>query len=177
MGWLIQQGNGIAKKAPLEEKPSIPQSTAQTMNTVGFSFYVLPNNISNSALIPITVSPQPLAYVQAVIGINMVIIVRVSAGWRIKNIENETSCAVMFKIWRGEPVTGELVCSLLDDGESKSTNYKVTSFEHVDAGFIESSNTVYTLTAQLASGFGAEIVGCLTMTALGLELWQLSPLQ
>ncbi|MDR3540213.1 MAG: hypothetical protein P4L69_04490 [Desulfosporosinus sp.] len=169
MGWVIQQGNGIAKKAPVEEKPSIPKSTAKTMNTAGFSFYVLPNNISNSALIPISVSPQPLAYVQAATGINKMIIVRVSAGWRIKNVENDTYCAVMFKIWRGEPVTGELVCSLLDGGESKSTNYKVTSFEHVDAGFREFSNTVYTLTAQLATGSCAEIVGCLTMTALGLE--------
>lgn len=131
---------------------------------------MLPNNNSNSVLIPITVSPQPLAYVQAATGINKVIVVRVSAGWRIKNVDNETSCTVMFKIWRGEPVTGELICSVLDGGESKSTNYKVTSFEHVDGGFREFSNTVYTLTAQLDSGLGAEIVGCLTMTALGIEL-------
>ncbi|AET70371.1 hypothetical protein Desor_4977 [Desulfosporosinus orientis DSM 765] len=170
MGWVIQQGNGISKKDPIVEKPSIPQSSAQTMNTPGFSFYVLPNNISNSVLIPITVSPQPLAYVQAATGINKVIVVRVSAGWRIKNVDNETSCAVMFKLWRGEPVTGELICSLLDGGESISINYKATSFEHVDSGFREFSNTVYTLTAQLVSGFGAEIVGCLTMTAMGLEL-------
>ncbi|EHQ88499.1 hypothetical protein [Desulfosporosinus youngiae] len=170
MGWVIQQGNGIAKNVRIEEKPLIPQSTARTMNSEGFGYYVLPNNISDSALIPITESPQPLAYVQVATGINKVIIVRVSVGWRIKNVENETSCTVMFKIWRGEPVTGELICSLLDGGESKSTNYKVTSFEHVDAGFREFSKTVYTLTAQLASGIGAEIVGCLTMTALGLEL-------
>ncbi|MHB8125784.1 MAG: hypothetical protein ACYDEJ_09135 [Desulfitobacteriaceae bacterium] len=170
MGWVIKQDNGTAKKAEIEENHSITQSTDRTINAAEFSFYVLPNNISNSALIPITSSPQPLAYVRAATGINKVFIVRVSAGWRIEKVDNETYCAVMFKIWRGEPVTGELICSLLDGGESKSTNYKVTSFEHVDAGFREFSNTVYTLTAQLVSGFGAEIVGCLTMTALGLEL-------
>ena len=114
MGWVIQQGNGIAKKVPIEEKPSISQPTVQTMNIAGFSFYVLPNNNSNSALIPITEFPQPLAYVQAATGINNIIIVRVSVGWRINNVDNETYCSVMFKIWRGEPVTGELVCSLLD---------------------------------------------------------------
>lgn len=169
MGWVIKQDNGIAKKAPIVVNPLITKSSALTKYTAEFSFYGLPNNISNSALIPITVSPQPLAYVQAATGINKIIIVRVSAGWRIENVDNETYCSVMFKIWRGEPVTGKLVCSVLDGGESKSTIYKVTSFEHVDAGFRESSNAVYTLTAQLASGFGAEIVGCLTMTALGLE--------
>ncbi len=169
MGWVIKQDNGIAMKALIDQKPSITKSTDLTMKSAEFSFYVLPNNISNSALIPITQSPQPLAYVQAATGINKMIIIRVSVGWRIKNVDNETYCAVMFKIWRGEPMTGELVCSLLDGGETKSTNDKVTSFEHVDAGFREFSNTVYTLTAQLTSGAGAEIVGCLTMTALGLE--------
>ena len=169
MGLVIKQANGIAIKVPIGEKPSFTQSKSLTMKTTDFSFYVLPNNISNSALIPITQSPQPLAYVQAATGINKLIFIRVSVGWRIKNVDNEAHCAVLFRIWRGEPVTGELVCSLVDGGESKSTNYKATSFEHVDSGFREFSNTVYTLTAQLASESDVEIIGGLTMTALGLE--------
>jgi len=93
-------------------------------------------------------------------------------GWVIKQdngiakkapiVVNPLITSVMFKIWRGEPVTGKLVCSVLDGGESKSAIYKVTSFEHVDAGFRESWNAVYTLTAQLASGFGAEIDAIIT---------------
>lgn len=174
MGLVVRQSNGVAIKVPLGNKTLItqsivPTSIAATMNTSVFSFYVFPNNTSNSALIPITRSPQPLAYVQVTTGINKIILIRVSVGWRIKAADNETYCAVLFKIWRGEPVTGELVCSLLDGGESKSLHDKVTSFEHVDTGLKEFPNIVYTLTAQLASGSGAEVVGCLTMTALGLE--------
>ena len=176
MGLVVRQANGTVIKVPIDKKTMIPKSMvttstsiASTMKAPDFSFYVLPNNAANSALIPITRSPQPLAFVQVTTGINKITLIRVSVGWRIKAVDDETYCAVLFKIWRGEPVTGKLVCSLLDGGESKSVNDKVTSFEHVDVGLKEFSNTVYTLTAQLASGSGAEVVGCLTMTALVLD--------
>ncbi len=145
MGLVVRQANGTAIKVLIGNKtlitpPIVPISIASIMNTSEFSFYVLPNNTSNSALIPITRSPQPLAYVQATTGSNKVILIRVSVGWRIKAVDDETYCAVMFQIWRGEPVTGELVCSLLDGGESKSVHDKVTSFEHVDTGLKEFPN-------------------------------------
>ena len=69
MGLVVRQANGVAIKVPIGKKNLItqsivPTSIASKMNTSEFSFYVFPNNTSNSALIPITGSPQPLAYVQ-----------------------------------------------------------------------------------------------------------------
>lgn len=123
-------------------------------------FFVLPNNTAGSVLIPITNSPQPIAFLTVPIAANEVVSLRATVGW----VGTSGIANAIFKIWRGAPVTGTLINSSEESSESGIDRFKVTNLSHVDSGV--TGNITYTLTAELAEpGRSANIIGPLTFTA------------
>ena len=126
-----------------------------------FRFFVLRNNTAGSVLIPITNTPQPIAFVTTSLAANQVLSLRATIGWA--GTSGGIANAV-FKIWRGAPITGTLINSSEESSETSVDRFKVTNLAHVDSGF--TGNATYTLTAELLdTGRSANIIGPLTFTA------------
>lgn len=125
-----------------------------------FNYYVLPNNTSGSVIIPVAASPQPIAFITAPLSSNQAMSLRAVIGWHgLSGISN-----VVFKIWRGAPVTGTLINSSLESSESGLDRNKVTNLSHVDTGVF--GTVTYMLTAELLDAARpAEIIGPITFTA------------
>jgi len=134
------------------------------------NFYELPNNTTGGAAIPILGTPTPLAILTASTEINTAIALRATVGWMAQaNGINITR--VIFKIWRGAPVTGSLVVSVEDSGESNFDNNKVTTFGGIDFGFTGAQDVTYVLTAELTdAGAAARAIGGLTFTTIRYDL-------
>ncbi len=142
----------------------------------GLGFYQAPNNTACSMAIPLAMSPQPVALVTVKRKNDAMVVLRASIGWKtpgcsVGTIEDENRIKVLFEIRRETSVNGELICSVADSCTAGFDNYMATSFEHVDTGIpadTESDYITYTLAAQQLNqpGMRAEIIGCLTLTAL-----------
>ncbi len=129
------------------------------------NFYEFPNNVTGGAAIPILGTPTPLASLTANAGVNLAISLRATVGWMAQNVGRNTT-RVIFKIWRGAPVTGTLVVSVEDSGESVFDRDKVTTFSGVDSGFTGSQTVTYVLTAELPDALtAAQVIGGLTFTS------------
>lgn len=137
----------------------------ENANSPQFSFFTLPNNTVGGALIPILTTPTPLSAVTVQAAPGEATILRAGIGWMITpqpNIFN-TVAGVLFKLWRGAPITGTLVSSALDSGDSNFDNRKVTRLLHIDTGFTASQPVTYTLTAELTtSSSSVNVIGPLT---------------
>jgi len=135
-------------------------------NSPQFRFFTLPNNTAGGALIPILTTPTPLSAVTVQAAPGEATILRAGIGWMITpqpNIFN-TTAGILFKLWRGAPITGKLVSSALDSGDSNFDNRKVTRLSYIDTGFTASQPVTYTLTAELTSSSSSvNVIGPLTL--------------
>lgn len=125
-----------------------------------FKYYVLPNNISGSVVIPVAATPQPIATITTTLENNEAMSLRAVIGWYgLSGISN-----VIFKIWRGAPVTGTLINSSLESSESSRDRNKVTNLSHIDTGSF--GTVTYMITAELVDAARpANIIGPITFTA------------
>ena len=128
-----------------------------------FVFYELPNNNVNEASIPISTTPIPLASLTLDAAPDSVITLRSNVGWQAV-LGGRTN--VLFKLWRGAPITGSLICSAEESAESSFDRYRVTSFLHVDSGFTTSQRITYILTVETPDvGRTVNVIGPVTITA------------
>ncbi len=89
-------------------------------------------------------------------------ILRYSACWIVTGTST-SKVDMLFKIWRGAPITGTLIASADDSADAEGG--AVTSFSHVDSGFTSSQAITYVITAEVPdSDRTASIVGALTTT-------------
>lgn len=124
-------------------------------------YYELPNNTSQSVLIPISFQEQPIASLTPYLGSNQAASLNAMIGWQATGRTSVTR--VQFTIWRDAPFTGVSVCSFIDSCESVYDKFKVSNIAHVDTGFTPNQNTTYVLTAQLLNpDSAASIIGGLT---------------
>lgn len=131
-----------------------------------FSFYTLPMNTSEAVLIPITNTPTPLAAVTVTADQNEVVVIRAGIGWIARLVGGINVTGVLFKIWRGAPVTGELVASAEDIAESGFDNAVTTEFSQMVSGFTSSQTLTFVLTAETVSpNSRADVIGPLTFGA------------
>lgn len=137
---------------------------------MSYQFYTLPQNTSGAANIPIFNTPTPLASLTLTAGSgNNIATVRANIGWQAQPGGNVKQ--VLFKIWRGAPVTGELVCSVLDSAESGFDNVATTDFSQVVSGLTSDQPVTFVLTAEtVGTGTLAGVIGPLTFTAFGTNL-------
>ena len=131
---------------------------------MSFQYYTLPQNTSGAADIPIFNTPTPLASLTVAAGSgNNIATVSANIGWQAQNEPTR----VLFKIWRGAPVTGELVCSVQDSAESVVDNVATTDFSEVVSGLTSNQPVTFVLTAEtVGTGTLAKVIGPLTFTAL-----------
>ena len=135
-------------------------------------FFVLPNNTSGSVCIPLTLSPRPTTLACLTLRSDSecdTVFLTATVGWlAVTNGTCLDRVNVLFKIWRGSPVTGTLIFSADDSGESGFDSRKVTSFTHVDNR--PSRPHSYTLTAELPdAGSAATVIGPITFVAIEFE--------
>lgn len=125
-----------------------------------FNYYELPNNTSGSVTIPVSATPVPIAFITTTLNSNEAMSLRAVIGWfGLSGISN-----VVYKIWRGAPVTGTLINSSLESSESGLDRNKVTNLSHVDTGSF--GPVTYVLTAELVDAVRpANIAGPITFTA------------
>ncbi|MEL4106135.1 hypothetical protein AAFA46_04745 [Oscillospiraceae bacterium WX1] len=137
--------------------------TAFGTNLTVISYYELINNTVGGANIPIAQAPVPLAYFTVNVQAGQTVILRPSVCWNITG-SSLPKVDVLFKLWRGAPVTGTLVCSADDSADVERA--AVTSFSHVDSGFTAAQTVTYVLTAEAPDiNHAANITGALTVTA------------
>jgi len=137
-----------------------------SVQPVGASF-TLPRNTADSVSIPITTDGTPLAALTVETHPGLVVTLRAAIGWAIPLTSSNVVTPILFKIWRGAPVTGTLIYSARDSGESGRDYRKVTGLGHIDSGLTGSEPITYTLTAELTNlGTAANVVGPLTFTAV-----------
>lgn len=134
-----------------------------------FNFFVLPNNTNGAVNIPISsnaASPTILASLAIYADRDDVLWLTASVGWRADTgVVN-----VLFRIWRNAPVTGILIASALQGGDSNSEINYVTSFSHVDANFTHSRERLYFLTAEVTNAPNtATVRGPITFTATEID--------
>lgn len=151
----------------LNSTSTVTESTAHEE----FSFYQPPENTAGSMRIPVATSAQPVAFVSVKVKKDSLVALRAAIGWKAPEKDaGENRIVVVFEIWRETPLTSTLICSITDSSTAGTVNYKATSFEHVDTGVPDSSSDLvtYTLAARQLNqtGIPAEIIGCLTFTAL-----------
>ncbi len=140
------------------------------MSDESLNFYEFPNNVTGGAAVPILGIPTPLAALTVRAEANVAVSLRATVGWTAKS-RSVNYTPIIFKIWRGAPVTGVLVVSVQDSGESIFDRNKVTTFYGVDSGFTRPQDVTYVLTAELpGAGTAAQVIGGLTFTAVPLEL-------
>jgi len=86
------------------------------IENMSIQYYTLPQNTSGAVNIPIFNTPTPLAFITVTPGPgNDIVSVRANIGWQA--LTGRTT-QVIFKIWRGVPGTGQIVCSVQDSAES-----------------------------------------------------------
>jgi hypothetical protein len=140
------------------------------MSDGSLNFYEFPDNVTGGAAVPILGIPTPLATLTVRAEPNVAVSLRATVGWIAKS-RNVNYTPIIFKIWRGAPVTGLLVVSVEDSGESTFDRNKVTTFSGVDSGFTQPQDITYVLTAELpGSGTAAQAIGGLNFTSVPLEL-------
>lgn len=129
---------------------------------MSFQYYTLPQNTSGAVNIPIFNTPTPLAILTVAAGSgNDIATVRANIGWQAMNEPTQ----VIFKIWRGAPVTGQLVCSVQDSAESSFDDLATTDFSGVVSDLVTNQPVTFVLTAETVStGTQARVIGPLTMT-------------
>ena len=159
--------------------PEILKEVTTTSHDVcleNFRFFVLPSNTAGSVCIPITDSPTPRTLASLILRSDCEFdftALAATVGWQaVSEGRGIDRVSVLFKIWRGTPVTGQLIFSARDSAESDDDNRRVTSFTHVDTGFDFRSSRppVYFLTAELPNeGSAANVIGPITFTATEIE--------
>lgn len=129
---------------------------------MSIQYYTLPQNTSGSANIPILNTPTPLVILTVTPGSgNDIGTVRANIGWEALS----GTVQVIFKIWRGSPVTGQLVCSVQDSAERSFDNLVTTNFSGVVSGLVTDQPVTFVLTAEtVGTGAQARVIGPLTMT-------------
>lgn len=129
---------------------------------MSFQYYTLPQNTSGAVNIPIFNTPTPLAVLTVTPGSgNDIGTVRANIGWEVLSRVTE----VIFKIWRGAPGTGQLICSVQDSGENIADNLVTTDFSGVVSGLVPNQPVTFVLTAETVDpGTQARVLGPLTMT-------------
>lgn len=146
--------------------PVALSAAPEEANSPQFRFYTLPNNTAGGAIIPILTAPAPLSAVTVQAAPGEAVILRAGIGWMISpqpDIFN-TVAGILFKLWRGAPITGTLVSSALDSGDSNFDNRKVTRLSYIDTGFTASQPVTYTLAAELTtSSSHVNVIGPLTL--------------
>ncbi|HWR44255.1 hypothetical protein [Sporomusa sp.] len=151
---------------------------SQDVEIKRFRFFVLPNNTTGSVSIPITRSPATTTLASLTrrsdCDSDSAVLLSATVGWvAITDGTGLDRVDVLFKIWRGAPVTGTLIFSADDSGESGFDSRKVTSFSHVDTrfDFRSSKPPTYFLTAELPdTGSVATVIGPITFTATEFEI-------
>lgn len=139
-----------------------------------FRYYVSPNNTSESVSIPISLSPTPTSLASLTLRsdctCDCAVLLSATVGWQaITNGTNLDRVDVLFKIWRGLPLS-TLIFSAIDSADSDSDSRRVTSFSHVDTRLRSSRLFTYYLTAELPdSGSAATVIGPITFTATEIE--------
>ena len=139
-----------------------------------FRFSVLPNNVSGGVSIPLTLSPTPTILASLTLRSDCdfdFTVLTATVGWlAVTDGTDLERVNVLFKIWRGAPLTGCLIFSADDSGESGFDSRKVTSFTHVDTGLRSFKDPTYFLTAELPdTGSAARVIGPITFTATEFE--------
>jgi len=130
------------------------------------SYYQFPNNNFGAASIPVGHFPVPVGFITVDVqpGKNVILRHSVCWTWPDNRIVN-----VVFKVWRGAPITGTLIASAADSADSEGV--VVTSFSHVDRAFVITDTIPYVITAEvLTPDSTINIVGALTITGSTQEL-------
>jgi len=145
------------------EQIQTSEADSRQASSSTFTFYTLPNNNANSASIPIPTTTQPIAIANATVNTGSRVILRGTVGWEAQTL-GIRGVEVLFRIWRGAPITGTLINSALDSGD---VDREIpTLFTHVDTGFTGPQSITYVLTAELTDPVtSARIIGPLTFTA------------
>ena len=133
---------------------------------MSIQYYTLPQNTSGAVNIPITNTPTPLVFLTVTPSSNNDLgTVRANIGWQALT----GTTPVIFKIWRGAPGTGQLVCSVQDSAESSFDNYATTDFSGVISGLVSGQPVTFALTAETVSAsIQARVIGPLTMTVFDI---------
>jgi len=132
------------------------------------SYYQFPNNIFGAASIPVAQTPVPVGFIVVNVQPGQNVILRHSACW-IATSSIFPKVDMVFKIWRGAPVTGTLIASADDSADVERG--AVTTFSHVDSGFTSAQTVTYVITAEAPdAGNTASIVGALTTTGSTQQL-------
>ncbi|AET67073.1 hypothetical protein Desor_1415 [Desulfosporosinus orientis DSM 765] len=136
---------------------------------MSYQFYTLPQNTSGAADIPIFNTPTTLASLTVAAGSGSdIATVRANIGWQAQSGGNVIQ--VLFKIWRGAPITGELVCSVQDSAESAFDYVATTDFSEVVSGLTSNQPVTFVLTAEtVGTNTLAKVIGPLTFTALDIN--------
>lgn len=116
----------------------------------------------------VTQAPVPVASIVVNVEPGQNVILRYSACW-IATSSLLPKVDMLFKIWRGAPITGTLIASADDSADVERG--AVTSFSHVDSGFTSAQTVTYVVTVEAPDpGHTASIVGALTTTGSTQEL-------
>jgi len=130
------------------------------------SFFELPNNVVGGALIPIMNNATPLGSVTIRTQAGIPVILRGTIGWTaVRNATGSSRADILYRLWRGAPVTGTELYSTQDSAEAGRDRNKVTSVSQADTEFGGSQDVTYTLTAELVNDGAANVVGSLTFYA------------
>ncbi|EHQ88498.1 hypothetical protein [Desulfosporosinus youngiae] len=138
---------------------------------MSYEYYTLPQNTSGAVNIPIFNTPTPLASITLAAGSgNDLATLRANIGWRSLS-DTLVPVQVLFKIWRGAPVSGDLICSVQDSAEALHDEFAITDFSDVVAGLVSNQPITFVLTAEtIAADTLAEVIGPLTFAAYGTNL-------
>ncbi|AET70372.1 hypothetical protein Desor_4979 [Desulfosporosinus orientis DSM 765] len=140
--------------------------TALETNSNIESYFELPNNTFGGANIP--VAQTPVAFINVNVEPGQDVILRSTACW-IATSSIFPKVDVLFKLWRGAPITGTLIASADDSADVERG--AVTSFSHVDSGFTSAQTVTYVLTVEAPDpGNTANIVGALIITGFAQTL-------
>jgi len=128
------------------------------------SYYQFPNNVFGAASVPVAQTPVPVGFIVKNVEPGQNVILRHTACWVVTSGGSVfPKVDMLFKIWRGAPVTGTLVASADDSADLERG--AVTSFSHVDRGFTSARTVTYVITAEIPEpGHTASIVGAFTIT-------------
>lgn len=131
-------------------------------------YYTFPDNNAYGVSIPVSTIEAPIAAVNTYLEPGNQLALRVTVGWNAtKYGEPFNRTDVLFRLWRGAPITGKLISSAKDSAEPRADSNKIITFSQYEGDFANAGEVTYTLTAQtLLAGSLANIIGGLTFTAL-----------
>ncbi|ABO51424.1 hypothetical protein Dred_2920 [Desulforamulus reducens MI-1] len=181
-----------------KDEKELTEATEDTVSSTSFikrrgllkefeAFTLEPSNTSGAISLPLNTTPTTIA---SLTGENVLCIddecdrvcLTCTVGWEaISNANGEGRQAdkvdVLFKIFRGNPMAGEMIFSCRQSANATEENFQTTTFTHVDLPFAKkvhnpceddlchcAPTVPYFVTAELPVGGQANVIGPITFT-------------